>query len=210
MIANVDQADNFKSKTMKSITYIKYITYGCLFQTLFDFNLLAQEKAPPIGDNLLIPPKIGESRPAWWYDLWYGNGIAVSGEIIKIDNIGLSDTIESVNLKDNSIVKLGLKKASILISEVLQIKNGEKEANSNYFKKDGIVDVYIVSKYDKHSNSWLMEKDIEKNHSTVFLFSEIGLAKPGLYYIKWNLDGELKKTIKSIIENRKKFTEPDK
>lgn len=152
-------------------------------------------------EDLITPPELGEMRPAWWYDVWYNNGIIIYGEIVDKEE-QITEIIKLKSNNNNRVRQLGLGDVSIKIERMIQITEGERQLNSGYFDSGKKVEVSSLSEYKEEAEIWIHSVDLKRGQKCVFLLSDVGIVKPGHYFIKWSLGKDYIDVIGAIIKAR--------
>lgn len=147
------------------------------------------------------PPKEGEGRPDWWFDVWYKSGVLISGTLVKHDS-SPKKTIEIQKMENGQLTKYRLEAAYFKIAKVIYVDEGENRLTSFMFNENNTIEIYLVYQYWKRTNTWNPSGSFKYGDKIVALIDGVGFVCPGDYVLQWALDASEEDLILDIVKSR--------
>jgi hypothetical protein len=180
-------------------TYILLICIYLLNPSAYSSDLLDK--------TWLRIPKDGESRPSWWFDVWYSNCIILYCEFEEKAELNNPKkiTVEEVDGDVTSIKNIRLHNKLFKIINVLKVTDSQNYLTSGSFEKEAVIKPYAASYLKPGRESWVGPIKFTNGKRYVICLTDMGIVDPGKYLIEWSLDGNYMEVIKSIIKSQKEL-----
>ena len=163
---------------------------------------LANVASGQLIQNQLGPPGVGEPRPVWWHKLSQGKSVVLLGKLQH--EPGKEDgNIEYVVTEGGRKRIKRLSMASFSIKEALNVPAWADIDSGGVFKKGMIVSIYLPEQFNVEIQEWIGRSFKDGEEGIVFL-DEVGILKPGSYYIFGLLDPTFLDKVREVIKLRER------
>jgi len=155
-------------------------------------------------NDLLRPDLMGESRPSWWYDIWYGNGVVLEATIVKLPKASTDKPLYVSQRNEPKLKRYAYFECQMLINKILRVDKGVNRLHGLKFTEGAIINVLFVYDFSEQTGQWGTRYRAKENERTIFYLEENAFPFDGNFTIGWDLDREKINLVEKILASKKK------
>jgi hypothetical protein len=156
-----------------------------------------------VENDLLRPERPGESRPVWWYDIWYGNGVILEATIVKLPKYQQDAALYSSQKNGHKLKKYAYYESHIVINKVLRADKGVNRLHGLKFTEGATIKVLFVYEFEERTGQWGTRYSAKKNERTILYLEENAFPFDGHFTIRWDINREKLNLVENILTAKK-------